>query len=333
MQYRMKRRQFIALLGTIAGSIAADAQEPGRIYRIGFLIPSPRDTAAALALFDELRLQGFIEGQNLLVIPGGFDVPNGAVAERAAVLVKAAPDVIIAGPEIPVRTLQAATRTLPIVAMTEDMVAAGLVPSLARPGGNTTGISLLSPELDGKREDILIAAVPSARRIAALSDSNVTPPHHLEMLQRAARSRGVELSVFGVGKPEEITSAIDAAKSAGAEALNFLATPLFSVPGSRNNEMVLERISAVRLPAIFQWPDTAEAGALLAYATPKKSRQPAARSRIKGCKPETTAGYRIADSKIRLWPLRTRNRAAGLGCRAKKVFSAVASLAKNPEAR
>ena len=226
---------------------------------------SAENTAAALALFDELRLHGFVEGSNLVVIPGGFDVPSEAVAERAAALVKAAPDVIIAGPEIPVRALQAATRTLPIVAMTEDMVEAGLVPSLARPGGNTTGISLLSPELDSKREDILIAAVPTAHRIAALADSNVTPLHHLEMLRQTARSRGIELSVFGVGKPEEIVSAIDAAKSSGAEALNFLATPLFSVPGSRNNQVVLERISAVRLPAIFQWPETAEAGGLLAY--------------------------------------------------------------------
>jgi putative tryptophan/tyrosine transport system substrate-binding protein len=76
----------------------------------------------------------------------------------------------------------------------------------------------------------------------------------------------VELSVFGVGKPEEITSAIDAAKSSGAEALNFLATPLFSVPGSQSNRVVLERIAAVRLPAIFQWPETAQGGGLIAYS-------------------------------------------------------------------
>src|SRR2546425_1317427 len=98
----MKRREFITLLGgaMAAWPLAAPAQEPGRIYRLGFLIPSPRETAAALALFDELRLNGFIEGENLIVIPGGFDVPNDAVAERAAALIKAAPDVIIAGPEI-----------------------------------------------------------------------------------------------------------------------------------------------------------------------------------------------------------------------------------------
>jgi putative ABC transport system substrate-binding protein len=124
---------------------------------------------------------------------------------------------------------------------------------------------LLSFELDGKRQDILIEAMPGARRIAAIADSNATPAYHLQVLQHGARSRGVDLSVFAVGGPGEIASAIDAAKAAGAKALNFLSTPLFSVPGSRNNQIVMERIAAVRLPAIFQWPETAEAGALDVY--------------------------------------------------------------------
>ena len=147
--------------------------------------------------------------------------------------------------------------------MTEDMVAAGLVASLARPGGNITGISLLSPELDSKRQGLLIEAVPNARRIAALSDANVTPPHHTQMLQYAARSRGIV--VFGVRGPDELVSSIDAAMASGAEALNFLATPLFSVPGSSNNGIVMGRIATTRLPAIFQWPETAEASALMGY--------------------------------------------------------------------
>ena len=149
--------------------------------------------------------------------------------------------------------------------MSEDLVAEGLVASLARPGGNITGISLLSPELDGKRQDILIESVPGVRRIAAMADSKVTPPYHLQMLQHAGRSRGVEVSIFSVKGPEDIVPAIDAANASNAEALNFLATPLFSVPGTRNNQIVLERVAAMRTPTIFQWPETAEAGALLAY--------------------------------------------------------------------
>jgi putative tryptophan/tyrosine transport system substrate-binding protein len=250
------RREFIALLGgaVVAWPLAARAQEDGRTYRLGFLLPSARQTPAVEAFFDELRLNGFIEGKNLVVVPG-FEATDNNLAERAAALVNAAPDVIVAGPAPPLRALQAMTRTIPIVGMSEDMVGEGLAASLARPGGNITGISLLSPELDGKRQDILIEAVPGAGRIAAMADSRQTPPYHLQALQHAARSRGVELAIFGVNGPEEIASAIDAGKASGAEALNFLATPLFSLPGTRNNAVVMERIAAVRLPAIFQWPE------------------------------------------------------------------------------
>jgi putative tryptophan/tyrosine transport system substrate-binding protein len=262
----MKRREFITgLAGAAAWPLTASAQQPGRTYRIGFLIPSPRNRPPVAAFLDELRLHGFVENQNIEVLPGGFDVRDELVAATAAALVKAAPDVVVAGPELPLRAVQTVTRSLPIVGMSEDLVAEKLVTSLARPGGNITGISLLSPELDGKRQDILIEAVPGARRIAAMADSKVTPPYHLQMLQHAARSRGIELSIFGVKEPEEIVSAIDAAKASGAEALNFLATPLFSVPGSRGNKIVLERVAAIRLPTIFQWPETAEAGAVLGY--------------------------------------------------------------------
>jgi putative ABC transport system substrate-binding protein len=113
-------------------------------------------------------------------------------------------------------------------------------------------------ELDSKRQEILIEAVPGARRIAAMADSNATAPYHLESLEHAARSRGVDLVAIKVAGPEEIVSAIDAAKASGVGALNFLASPLFAVPGSRN-------IAALSLPAIFQFPEIAEAGALAGY--------------------------------------------------------------------
>src|SRR5262249_58048863 len=117
-------------------------------------------TPPVLALLDELRRNGFVEGQNLTIVFGGFEVANERLPEAAAALVKVAPDAIVAGPQLPLRALQAATRTVPLIGMSEDMVAEGLVTSLARPGGNMTGISLLSPELDGKRQDILIEAGP-----------------------------------------------------------------------------------------------------------------------------------------------------------------------------
>jgi putative ABC transport system substrate-binding protein len=123
----------------------------------------------------------------------------------------------------------------------------------------------VSPELDTKRQEILIEAVPGARKIAAMADGNAAPEYHLQALEHAARSRGVELSVFRVSSPGEITPAIVAGKASGAEALNFLASPLFSVPGSQSNRVVLDRVAAVRLPSIFQFPETAEAGAVAGY--------------------------------------------------------------------
>jgi putative tryptophan/tyrosine transport system substrate-binding protein len=170
-----------------------------------------------------------------------------------------------AGPELPLQALLALTHRVPIIGMTEDMVAAGFVKSLASPGGNITGISLLSPELDGKRQDILIEMIPAAHRIAAIADGRITPTFHSEVLQQGARSRGVELSIFSVKEPEQIISAIETAKASGCGAINFLASPMFSLPGSRGFEIVMRGTVATRLPAIFQWPEAAEAGSVAAY--------------------------------------------------------------------
>src|SRR5262245_36315549 len=165
MTVTIGRRELLAAISGAAAlaPLAASAQEPGHIYRLGFLIPSSRDAPAVTAFFDELRHNGFAEGQNLTVIQGGFDVPNDRLAEQAAVLVKAAPDAIVAGTELPLPAMQAENRTIPLVGIdeaivgsSEAMFAAMLLYSHARPGANITGISLLSPDLDGKRQDILM---------------------------------------------------------------------------------------------------------------------------------------------------------------------------------
>jgi putative ABC transport system substrate-binding protein len=215
------------------------------------------------AFFDELRAAGFAEGQNLSILPGGFGVPVKQIDQVAKAMVKATPDAIVAGPELQLRALQALTRTIPLIGLSEDMVADGLVASLAHPGGNITGISVLSPELDGKRQDILIEAVPGLHRMAALADANVTPAQHLDDLRSAARARGIDLSTIGVATPDRIVPAIDEAKASGAQAINFLATPLFFV----NRRMVFERVVKVLLPAIYQWPEMAEEGGLAGYGS------------------------------------------------------------------
>jgi putative ABC transport system substrate-binding protein len=147
-----------------------------------------------------------------------------------------------------------------ILAVTDDMVGSGLVRALAKPGNNTTGVSILAAELDGKRQEILIEAVPGLRRMAALADVN--QPRRREW-EAATRARGIELLIQPVSKPEEIAPAIDAAKTWGAAALNVLATPLFFV----NRQIVYERAAALHLPAIYQFPEMADEGGLLGYGT------------------------------------------------------------------
>ena len=103
----MRRREFISLLGVAAAGwpLAARAQESGRTYRLGFLVPSPKDSQPMAAFFDELRREGFIERQNLEILPGGFDTANEKLSELAVALAQAMPDAIVAGPVLPLRAL------------------------------------------------------------------------------------------------------------------------------------------------------------------------------------------------------------------------------------
>jgi len=259
----MRRREFITLLGGAAASwpLAARAQEPGRIYRLGSVHASPRDAPYHVALFGELRRLGFIEGQNLAVDGHGYGLRVEQFGEHAAELVKAQVDVITAGGDPAVRAAQRATDQIPILALTDDMVGQGFVHSLAKPNGNTTGVTILASELDGKRQEILMEAVPGVHRIAALADTNVSRLSQLQALEYAARARGVELSILRLTRPEEITPALDAAKASGAEALNVLASALFF----NNRTIILDRVAALSLPAMYQWPEWAEEGGLIGY--------------------------------------------------------------------
>ena len=141
------------------------------------------------------------------------------------------------------------------------MVGEGLTPSLARPGGNTTGVTILAPELDGKRQDLLIDAVPSARRMAALADTHITTSRQLQALQDVMRQRGIELTPFVIARPEEIASASNDAKTAGAAAVNVLTSPILYA----NRQAIIERTAALRLPAMYRWPELAEEGGLMGY--------------------------------------------------------------------
>jgi putative ABC transport system substrate-binding protein len=259
----MKRRAFITLLASAAVVWPLDlrAQAPGRIYRLGGLTPSPRDAPHYTALFDELRRLGFTEGQNLTVDWRGYELQPEQFPDVAVELVKAKPDVIFCAGDAACRAAQQGTATIPILAVTDDLVGSGLSRSLARPDSNTTGVSILATELDGKRQEILIEAVPGLRRMAALADANTSTRKHVQALQDGARARGVELLIHWVARSEEVAPAIDAARTSNAAALNVLSSPLLVA----NRRVIIERAAALRLPAVYQWAEMAEEGGLVAY--------------------------------------------------------------------
>ena len=188
----LPRRAVLAALGAAAlvASPAGWAQEAGRTYRLGFVIQSPRSEDFWTILFDELRRAGFVEDGNLQVV-GEFGVTPDRADAVAAAAVKAGADVIFTAGLVCTRAAQHATKTIPINAYSGDLVAERLVASLAHPGGNTTGVSILAPEIDAKRLDILFDMLPSIRRVAVLVDPSFTTPAQLQALAEAAGSRGV----------------------------------------------------------------------------------------------------------------------------------------------
>jgi putative ABC transport system substrate-binding protein len=259
----MRRREFIALLGgaAVAWPLAARGQEAGRTYRLGCLLPRPRDAPINIAFFDELRRRGFIEGQNLTVEYRAYGLHVDLISQYAAELVKERVDVIVAAGVVAVRAAQQATKTIPIVVIAEEMLEVGLVTSLARPDGNTTGVSGFVPELDGKRVEILVEAVPGLRLMAVLADANSITAAKLDALLRAARAHNIELSINRVARGEEIAAAIDSAQASGATALIVLASPLFFA----HLHLIMDRVAALRLPTIYDFPEIAEEGGFAAY--------------------------------------------------------------------
>jgi putative tryptophan/tyrosine transport system substrate-binding protein len=257
----MRRRDLVVILGAAVMWPLAEAwtQEVGRRYRLGILVQSPRNAAHWVAFFDELRKSGFVEGGNLSVVDG-FNAPLDRAEMIAKTIVNALPDAIMTA-GVFTRVIQRETQAIPIVTVSDDLLAEHAVASLAHPGANTTGISIFATELDGKRQEILLEAVPRARRIAILADPGVTARRQLERLTNAARARGISVSVHQASSAEDIVPAMDAALAAGAEALNVLASALLNLHRGKT----IMHAAKIRLAAIYQWPEAAEEGGLIAY--------------------------------------------------------------------
>ena len=260
----MRRREFVKMISGVVAAwpIAVRTQEPSRTYRLGVLSNTSLELPQNAAFLEQLAQLGFVQNKNLIVEINGVSVPFERFPQVAREIADAGVDAIFCpSGDASVRAAQAATRRVPIVGIADDMVAAGLVQSLSRPGANITGISLLATELDGKRQEVLMELVPAARRMALLADPATKNEQQLAKLRQAARERGVELSIHEAATVDGIAPAIDAAKASGAEALNVLATALFGV----HWQPIVERTRALHLPAIYQWPDIAPEGFLAAY--------------------------------------------------------------------
>src|SRR5579872_6468387 len=198
----MRRRDFITILGGASATLpfAALAQDAGRTYRLGTLMGHPRDVPVNVAFLEEFQRHGFIEGQNFAVEWRTYGQNVDLLPQYATELVSARVDVIATAGEQALRAAHQATKTIPIVALLDDKYGLGLVQSMARPEGNITGVSFLSTDLNGKRQDILIEAVPGLRRLAALVEEVPLPEGYFEALREAARAQNVELSIYRFSK-------------------------------------------------------------------------------------------------------------------------------------
>ena len=259
----MNRREFITLLSGVTVPMTAvgkaSAQLSGKTYRLGMLVQGQRNAVHLIAFFEELRKQGFIEGVNLTILDE-FNVSLDQAESAATRMVNARPDAVeTAG--VLTKVMQRATQTIPVHTVSDDLLAEKVVTSLARPEGNVTGISILATELDGKRQEILLEAFPGTQRLAILAENDVTKPEQLQALEGAAQARGIAVSTYVVRRPDDVDPAIEAALSAGARALNVLASSLLN----RSRKRIIERTATARLPAIYQWPEMAEEGGLMAY--------------------------------------------------------------------
>ena len=250
----------------LALCFSAEAQQPTKIPRIAFLVgASPSSYAGRTeALRRGLRELGYVEGKNIVIEWRYAEGKPGGLSELAAELVRLKVDVIVTGGAGGVtRVAKEATSTIPIVmAMDSDPVANGFVATLARPGGNITGLATLAPELSGKRLELLKEIVPKLSRMAVLGTSTApTSAQALRELELAAGALGVKLQYIEVLDSKDIEPAFRAAGKGRAEAVLVLPGPVF--PSQR--KQIADLAAKSRLPAIYPFPEYVEAGGLMSY--------------------------------------------------------------------
>ena len=262
----MKSKIIICLLTTALLSIVsfAEAQQPKKVPRIGYLTAAPFSaiTARTEAFRQGLRELGYVEGKNIVLEYRSAEGKFDRLPKLAAELVHLNVDVIVSAGGTVTRSAKEATATIPIVmAFDNDPVGNGFVASLARPGGNVTGLSNLSSELSGKRLELLKEIVPRLSRVAVLGNS--TNPGNAQALREtelAARAFGVQLQYLDVPGPKDIETAFREASKGRADAVLVLPSSVATSQRKQIADLAIKN----RLPAIYL-PEFVDAGGLMSY--------------------------------------------------------------------
>jgi putative tryptophan/tyrosine transport system substrate-binding protein len=262
---KQKLASFALSVMIIALGFPAEAQQPKKVPRIGILATVPLSTAAARyeAFRGGLRELGYVGGKNIVIEYRSSEGKTDRLPELVAELVRLKVDVIVATGPNATHAAKEATTTIPIVFMQHgDPVGTGVVESLARPGGNITGLSTLAPELSGKRLELLKEIAPKLSRVAVLGTSTITThARFLKDHEPAAGALGINLQFLDVLDPKDIETAFRAARKGRADGLLVLSGNVLN----SHRTQVLDLAVESRLPAIYNFPEFVEAGGLMTY--------------------------------------------------------------------
>jgi ABC-type uncharacterized transport system substrate-binding protein len=243
----------------------AQAQHPGRVPRIGFLIAStPSAMAPRLDAFQQGLLElGYVEGKNIVIERRYADGKSDHLPALAAELVSLKVDVIVTSGPTATRSAKEATSTIPIVmTFDDDPVGSGFVASLARPGGNITGLATLAPEISGKRLELMKETLPRLGRLAVIGTSNRQgTAQALKEMELAAQAHGVKIQYLDIQNPKDIESAFRAASKGHADAVLVLQTPILN----SQRRQIADHALKSRLPAIYPASQYVEDGGLMSY--------------------------------------------------------------------
>jgi len=273
-------------------SSPAEAQQPGKIARIGILISATPSAAARRveALQQGLRQLGYVEGKNVVIEYRYAEGKPETLPERVDELIRLNVDIIVTDTSNAIQAAKNATKTIPVVfTVAINPVGDGQVFSLARPGGNLTGLSILAPELNGKRLELLKEIVPKITQVAFVTRSGAqVGEQRFKDAEVAAKGLGLQLRFLGAKGAEDLENAFDGAKRAGDQALitnpsTFLVT---------NRGRIIELAAKHKLPAIYPSSEYAEAGGLISYGPDQ--RQLASRRHLCGQNSERRQACRSA---------------------------------------